>query len=125
MLDLVFSPNGATLAGNVSDGTVTVWDVASGRIEHRLQTGARRGIAYSAYSDTLFTGGSRLGSLLAWDLQGRRSFLTRLPLEGFQPLPEGSVRVSGNGSWVSMSRTVGGSAQLSLGTVSDLAARST
>ena len=117
VVDLVFSPNGETLAATVSDGTVTVWDVASGRIEHRLQTGAGRGIAYSAYGDTVFTGGSRLGSLLAWDLQGRRSFLTRLAREGFQPLSEGSVRVSSDGSWVSMSRTVRGRPELRLGSL--------
>ena len=114
-VDLAFSPNGARLAAHVGDGTVTVWNAVTGRIEHSLRTGAQRGIAYSAFSDTLFTGGSRLGSLLAWDLQGRRSFLTRIAIDGFRPLAEGTVRVSQTGSWVSMSGTVRGSAELRLG----------
>ena len=113
--DLAFSPNGALLAAHVGDGTVTVWNAVTGRIEHSLRTGAQGGIAYSAYSDTLFTGGNRLGSLLAWDLQGRRSFLTRIAVDGFRPLADGTVRVSQTGSWVSMSGTIRGSAELRLG----------
>ena len=113
--DLAFSPNGALLAAHVGDSTVTVWSAVTGRIEHSLRTGAQGGIAYSAYSDTLFTGGNRLGSLLAWDLQGRRSFLTRIAVDGFRPLADGTVRVSQTGSWVSMSGTIRGSAELRLG----------
>jgi WD40 repeat protein len=114
-VDLAFSPNGASLAAHVGGGTVTVWNAVTGRIEHSLRTGAQRGIAYSAFSDTLYTGGSRLGSLLAWDLQGRRSFLTRIAVDGFQSLSAGLVRVSPDGSWVSMSRTAGENPELRLG----------
>jgi WD40 repeat protein len=115
--DLAFSPNGAALAANVGDGRATVWDVESGRIEHSLPTGAQGGIAFSDFSDTLFTGGSPLGSLLTWDLQGRRSYLTRVAMDGFPPLPEGSVRVSPNGSWIAMSSTVPGRPELRLGSI--------
>lgn len=113
--DLTFSPAGTLIAANVGDGGVTVWDVVSGRIVHSLQTGTRHGLAYSAFSDTLYTAGGELGSILAWDLLGRRSFLTRIPYDGFRTLSEGVARVSPSGSWASLSSTAPGRPELRLG----------
>ena len=121
--DLAFSPGGALLAATTSSGDAVAWDVPSGQIAHRLETGSARGLAFSARGDTLFTGGSHLSSLLAWDLEGRRSFLTRIPRDGFQPLQDGSIAMSADGTWLAMSSTARERPELRVGTVEQSAVR--
>ena len=70
---LAFSPDGETLAvGNV-DGTVSLWDVDSGKVEASLDAGSEMvsAIAYSPDSSLLATA-SADSRILLWDVARRR-----------------------------------------------------
>jgi WD40 repeat protein len=64
-----FSPNGKTLAGSGTRGTIWLWDVGTGRL-HRSLTGGHRGsigaIAYSRDGKLLASGGAQ-GGIVLWD----------------------------------------------------------
>lgn len=119
VLDVSFSPNGGSLAGTTSAGITYVWDLPSGQITHRLETGSTAAIAFSSTGDTLFTGGGLPGSLLAWDLQGRRSFLARTARDGFGPITDGTLSLNADATWLAMSSSLGDRPQLTLGSVTE------
>gem|GEM_PF-2167272 len=64
---LAFIPNGKTLAAGMNDGTVPLWDVATGRLAEGLATQSMEttALAYRADGTTLITGSSD-GMLRAW-----------------------------------------------------------
>ncbi len=68
---LQFSHDGTKLASGSQDGTVVVWDVATGADVHRLvgHAGTVTGIAFSPDDHTAYTGG-RDKRVLVWDLSG-------------------------------------------------------
>jgi WD40 repeat protein len=76
--DVAFSPDGDRLASAADDGTVRVWDAASGAPERTLR-GHRESIATVSYSSD----GARVvsagadGTVRIWDVDGDRSVVLR------------------------------------------------
>src|SRR5205814_5144864 len=69
---LSFSPDGRLLAAGYSDGTVGLWELASGQERARFD-GHRNGIASTAWSPdgTLLASGSSDRTVMIWDVAGR------------------------------------------------------
>ncbi|MGH7201697.1 MAG: WD40 repeat domain-containing protein [Planctomycetaceae bacterium] len=79
---LAFSPDGRQLASGSLDGTVRIWEVATGREVHRFEghRGAVLCAAYNAEGTRLASGGTD-GTVLVWDATSARgSFLPDGPL---------------------------------------------
>jgi WD40 repeat protein len=71
---LAFSPDGKTLAVangmGAAAGEAQLWDVATGRLKHTLETGFLNAIAFSPDGKTLATGGGeprKAGAVRLWD----------------------------------------------------------
>ena len=73
---LQFSRDGTRFASGYEDGTVIVWDVATGTVQDRFDghAGGVMELAFSPDGATLYTV-SLDRSLLAWDLDGSRRFV--------------------------------------------------
>ena len=89
-----FSPDGTLLAAGAADGTVLVWDVATGDLLERLvghSGGGAEDLAF-ATNRSLFSASTTVdaGSVLAWDLTGDRRFLPRV-VAAAAPLPDLAV----------------------------------
>ncbi|MCH7729753.1 MAG: hypothetical protein IH991_25275 [Planctomycetes bacterium] len=71
--DVLFSPDGKTLATAEVDGVVMLYEVATGGIRRQLagHEGRIRGLAFSADGKRLATGGSVDLTALVWDLASR------------------------------------------------------
>ena len=69
-----FSPDGATLASGLSDGTTLLWDVATKSIAARLE-GHRDWVLSVAFTrdEATLASGARDGTMLLWDLELLRS----------------------------------------------------
>ena len=105
VLAVEFSPDGASLATGGADGTVMVWDVASGEVRetfegHEGRLGYR-GLRFSPQGHTLYSAGPK--SVIAWDLVGsdrlgrRFSFSTTPTPPAFAISPDGSVLATPDG----------------------------
>ena len=73
---LQFSRDGTRFASGYDDGTVIVWDVATGAVQEQFNghAGSVMEVAFSPDGATLYTV-SLDRSLLAWDLDGSRRFV--------------------------------------------------
>jgi WD40 repeat protein len=101
---VAFSPDGKTLAGGLSDGTVRVWEADRGRLVRDLD-----GIPDSGVSAVAISGdGTRLAAaggatVCVWDLPGGRPVTTlRGDLAEVNALalsPDGRRAVTGSGHW--------------------------
>ncbi|WP_232109629.1 WD40 repeat domain-containing protein [Streptomyces buecherae] len=71
---VAFAPHGRTLAVSDRDGTVTLWDVASGRRRATLAGSAAgaRSVAFSPDGRTLAAGCGPGGAVRLWDVSGQR-----------------------------------------------------
>ena len=106
--DVHFSPTGALLASASLDGSVIVWDVATGERRESLRAnsaGGLPGVGFSPDEETLYTIAGR--TLLASDLTGERRFIARRQLlePAVSALADGSpsgdaVAYMGDPPWV-------------------------
>jgi RNA polymerase sigma factor (sigma-70 family) len=75
---LAFSPDGAVLASVAKDGTIRLWEVATGKLRRRMQTGGHEGLPYAlrflvdgrtlvSLSMTYGPTGHRRSRLVEWD----------------------------------------------------------
>ena len=94
---LSFSPDGALLASGYSDGTVTLWDVATQERIATLQGYAGREVSFSPDGTTLASGSS--GTIILWDVRTRQRITTlKGPPDFFHSLsfsPDGALLASG------------------------------
>jgi WD40 repeat protein len=99
-----FSPDGKTLVTGDGDGSIKVWDVASGQLRERFQGHEARvlGLRFSPDSQTLYSSGSK--SIIAWDLEGAsrlgrpyRLFAGPIPYSN-TPRPPQALAVSPDGA---------------------------
>lgn len=84
IIALAFAPDGQTVAAGTGFGGVRMWDPATGRLKHTLQTlwqdphaidpdpSNTLTIAFSPDSNTLATGGDTDGSIKLWDVRSGR-----------------------------------------------------
>ena len=93
---LSFSPDGALLASGYSDGTVTLWDVATQERIATLQGYAGREVSFSPDGTTLASGS---GTIILWDVRTRQRITTlKEPPDFFRSLsfsPDGALLASG------------------------------
>ena len=100
---VAWSPDGAHVAGTSQDGTAMVWDPRSGDIEHTLRTedASTYGLAFGRDGGTLYTGGANR-QVQAWDLDGYRSFLRRVPLTEEVAIESAFIRPSPDGGTLAL-----------------------
>ena len=67
---VAFSPDGKTLANGSQDGSIRLWNIASGKLKKRLieHQGFINGLAFSP-DGTLLASGSKDGLILMWNLE--------------------------------------------------------
>ena len=94
--DVSFSPDGSTLAATSDDGLAVVWDTETGQTLHRFDTGggAATGVSYSPDAQTLYVSKPLTRQVQAWDLSGRRQFLSKIGFSQLEPYGGGMVELS-------------------------------
>jgi len=100
---LAFSHDGTRLAASANDGLAMVWDTHSWNELDRIQVGggAVKGPTFSLNDETLYTLAEPSHQVSAWDLTGRRTYVTRLPVTG-PSSAIGNGRVSPDGERAAM-----------------------
>jgi WD40 repeat protein len=102
MLNIAFAPDGATFASGSGDGTIKIWEVASGRVLHTLRrhTDAVLSVAFAPDGATLASG-SRDKTIKIWEVASGRVLYT---LRGHTAAvwsvafaPDGTMLASGSG----------------------------
>ena len=95
----VWSPDGQQVAATSPAGVAMVWDVGSEEVTHSLATddATTYGVGFSPDGATLYTAGSN-HELQAWDLDGYRSFLERVPISGEHGVGGNFIRLSPDGN---------------------------
>lgn len=112
--DVRFSHDGRMVATAGSDGLALVWDVDSGALVDRIDTGAGpvSGVAFAADDRTLYTVKPNSRQLHAWDLDGSASFLARVPVDEPVGVNDAMVRPDHTSTRVAfMGRPVDGDAR--------------
>lgn len=97
---LQFSHDGSLLAASGYDGLAIVWDVATQQVVDRIDVGGQKvtGITFSPDDRTLYTAAEPGHQVSSWDLTGRRTFLTRVPLQHSVGFQQGNARISHDGT---------------------------
>ncbi len=122
MGSIAFSPDGTLIAAGDSDGTVTVYEVASGATRMRLRHGQWvHAVAFAPDGKTLASGGGRV--IKIWEVGGgmrpvRELAGHLLTIEGLAYAPDGARLVSGGGT-VRIWKLADGSLERELGTIRD------
>jgi WD40 repeat protein len=108
---LAFSPDGKTLATSTNDGTIELWDVASGKETRHIdvKNNVIEAIAYSPDGSLLIGGGYQSlpqtsgleASFKVWDVAtGRERDMKAVPVTSLEAIalsPDGKVLASGSG----------------------------
>ena len=73
MLNIAFAPDGATFASRSGDGTIKIWEVASGRVLHTLRghDGPVASVAF-APDGAMLASGSRYNTIRIWEVASGR-----------------------------------------------------
>jgi WD40 repeat protein len=103
---LAFTPDGETLASGGWDGTLKLWDVATGRERRALKghTNFISSLAFTPDGETLASGGWD-GTLKLWDVATGRERRTLPGLTGSVPVaisPDGKILAAGSANEVKL-----------------------
>ena len=99
---VAFSRDGLHVAASADDSLALVWDSATGEVVQRLDVGGKQvvGLTFSSGGQRVTTVAEPGHQVSTWDLSGRRTFITQLPVKHPSPIQRGNARVSHDGTRV-------------------------